>query len=145
MAVSAPWTPFTEPLGQTLRRNLAVAAGVGLGFALGKGNLRLFVPCSVLALWFTLGGHYVEILFLNGLRPLVPSGRVSQVALRLITWFVGGAILYLCISATARLLPVKVPNPSWWWRGGLLFIGIELIAHAVMAARRLPNFYDGRS
>jgi hypothetical protein len=31
-----------------------------------------------------------------------------------------------------------------WWLGGLVFIGIELVAHLVLRLRGRPNFYNGR-
>jgi hypothetical protein len=30
-----------------------------------------------------------------------------------------------------------------WWLGGVLFIGIELVAHLAMRLTGRPSFYDG--
>jgi hypothetical protein len=136
--------PFTEPLWRTLARNLAIAAAVGGAFALVRHDFKLLLPLAALALWFSLGGHCVEIAFLNGLRPRLPPGRLAQALARLLFWFGGGVLLYAAMAATARLLPVASPPLQPWWLGGLLFIGIELIAHAALALRGLPNFYNGR-
>jgi len=32
---------------------------------------------------------------------------------------------------------------SKWLYGGLLFIGLELVVHALMALRGVPNVYNG--
>jgi len=135
---------FEEPLGHTLARNLAIAAIVGAVFALRGRHLSLFFPITALALWPTLGGHYVELAFLNGLRPQIPSKRSPQALARLLFWYGGGLLLYLCMVASARVLSVKAPPLRLWWCGGFLFIAVELVAHAVLALRAQPNFYNGR-
>jgi hypothetical protein len=119
-----------------------VVAGTAL--ALRQGALRLLVPLSALALWFSLGGHCIEVAFLNGIRPRISGGRLTQAAARLGLWFVGGAIVYVLMATTARLLPLRPPSLASWWLGGLFFIGLELLVHATLALRGLPNFYSGR-
>jgi hypothetical protein len=99
---------------------------------------------TALALWFSLGGHYVELAFLNELRARLPRRRLTQALVRLLVWSGGGAVLYACMAGTARALPMETPPLRPWWFGGVLFIGVELTVHAVLAIRGLPNFYDGR-
>lgn len=139
---TADQPPFREPLIRTLARNLAIAAAVGGAFAVRERSIALWLPISVLALWFSLGGHYVELLFLHLIRPRIRVGT-ARFVWRLVVWFLGGAILYTCMAVTARALPVVPPQVRMWWFGGLLLIGIELIVHAVLAFRSLPNFYRG--
>ena len=135
---------FEEPLWRTLARNVALAAGVGVVFALQRHRLRLFLPIAALALWFSLGGHYVELAFSNGLRARIPQGRLTQVGLRLVVWFTGGVVLYVLMAASARALPLEAPPLRMWWYGGLLLIVVELAVHSLMAMRGKPNFYSGR-
>ena len=135
---------FEEPLWRTLTRNVALAAGVGVVFALQRHQLRLLLPIAALALWFSLGGHYVELAFLNGLRARVSKGRLTQVALRLLVWFAGGVVLYVLMAASAHVLPLKAPPLRMSWYGGLLLIGVELAVHGLLAMRGRPNFYNGR-
>jgi hypothetical protein len=137
------WTKFREPISRTLARNIAIGLFVGSALALWRRDAGLFVPWSVLALWFSLGGHYVEVLFLNGIRPRIARARLAQVSARLTVWFVGGAMLFVLMALTARLLPVRPPSFGSWWFGALGFIGIELLAHANLALHGLPNFYSG--
>ena len=144
MQTNSPWPKFSEPLRRTLTRNGAIAAGVGAGLAVVRHEPSLFLPFAVLALWPALGGHCVELAFLNGLRPRLPASRLAQTAARLLVWFVGGALLYLCMALTTRVLPVKALPVEYWWCGGLGFIGIELVAHTALAVRGCPSFYNGR-
>src|SRR5262249_18523958 len=133
-----------ERFHRTLTRNVAIAAVVAASIALLRHEPKAFLPIAVLALWPSLGGHYVELLFVNGLRDQIPPGRLTQALVRLLVWFVGGVLLYLCMVMTARALPLKPFPPGLWWCGGFLFIAIELAVHAILAVRGQANFYDGR-
>jgi hypothetical protein len=99
----------------------------------------------LLALWPSLGGHYVEIAFLDGVRPRLPRGRLVQVSTRLVWWIAGGALLAAAMIATAHALPRPAPRWQWslWWVGAPLCVGLELVAHSMLALRRCPNFYRG--
>jgi len=135
---------FAEPLRRTLVRNVSLAAGVGALLALQRHSLKSFLPVAALALWFSLGGHYVELAFLNSLRVRLSQGRLTQVALRLLVWFAGGVVLYVLMAASARVLPLEAPPLGMWWYGGVLLIGVELAVHGLLAVRGRPNFYSGR-
>jgi len=134
---------FEEPSRRTLARNVALAAGVGVVFALQRHSLRLVLPVAALALWFSLGGHYVELAFLKGLRARLSQGRLTQAALRLLVWFAGGVVLYVFMAASARVLLLEAPPLRMWWYGGVLLIGVELAVHGLLAMRGRPNFYSG--
>ena len=101
-----------EPLRRTLARNVALAAGVGVVIALQRHRLRLALPIAALALWFSLGGHYVELAFLNGLRARISEGRLIHVGLRLVVWFAGGGVLYVLMAASARVLRLEALERS---------------------------------
>ena len=100
----ATWRPFGEPLSATLKRTVGLALIVGVVVAGVRQKPGSFAPIVVLALWFTFGGHWVELLFLNGLRPRIPRSPVIQVIARLLTWFLGGTFLTLGMEATALLI-----------------------------------------
>ena len=145
------WQPYREPLRVTLARTGAIALGVGAVLAgVSGGGLRRWPAAALLALWPALGGHYLELWFLNWLRPRLPAGRAVQLAARVAVWFVGGALLALGMALTAMALPgfrpVRWLSPpaQIWWVGGLGFIAIELIAHLVLQLRGRPSFYNGR-
>jgi hypothetical protein len=139
------WQPYREPLGITLARTGALAAILGgVLTAFGGGGLRHWPIAFVLMLWPALGGHWVELFFLNGLRPRLPAARWVQSAARLVTWFAGGACLAVGMDLTALALNHAHPRQVAWWIGGVAFIGIELIVHFLLYLRRRHNFYNGR-
>jgi len=98
-----------------------------------------------MALWPSFRGHWVEIWFLNWLRPRLPIARAVQTAARVVVWFVGGSGLALGMGVTAMALTGRPPE-RWpaWWLGGLAFIGVELVAHVFLQLRGRPSFYNGR-
>lgn len=145
MSASTEWPRVEEPLGRVLRRTIGIALVVGAVFALRTHHPRTLLPMAVAALWPSLGGHYVELAFLNGLRPRLPSRRALQVAARLAVWLLAGVVFYLLMALTTRLLPLRGLPWRWCWVGGPAFIAVELLAHVGLALRGLPNFYDGRA
>jgi hypothetical protein len=146
--------PCREPLHQTLARTITIALVIGAVLARWPfgtaGWLTHWGIGTLLALWPSLGGHWVEVFFLNVLRPRLPAARIVQVAARLATWFIGGALLALAMKATAIALSAgagllaRLPAEQLAWIGGLCFIGIELVAHMALHLRGRGSFYDGR-
>ena len=112
------------------------------------GGLTRWPIATLLVLWPSFGGHWVDLWFLNWLRPRLPPARAVQLGARVAVWFVGGTGLALGMGLTAMLLAGFQParRPAWWLGGlgGLAFIGIELVAHLVLQLRGRPSFYDGR-
>jgi hypothetical protein len=143
METSSNPPAIAEPFWRLFARNLVIAAVVA-GAITVRHEFRAFLPVVALALWPAQGGHYVEMAFGNFVRPRISSGRFTQTVVRLLVWFVGGVLLYLCMCATSRVLPIRALPLRLWWFGGFLFIGLELAVHAYLALRRLPNFYNGR-
>jgi hypothetical protein len=121
-----------------------VIVGTVLAVA-SHGGLRRWPLITLLVLWPSFGGHWVELWHLNWLRPRLGVARFTQAAARLLVWFLGGSVLGLgvCLTATAlgALSPARWPR---WWLGGLAFIGVELIVHLVLQLREKPSFYNGR-
>ena len=143
MQSTVVWPRFLEPFGRTLARNAIIAVVVATVFALVQHRLSLIGPVALLALWFSLGGHYVEVIFLNGVRPRIPAVRTIQSLVRILIWICGGILLYWGMALTARVLPVRDASLAFWWSGGLILTAVELVAHAFLALRSLPNFYSG--
>src|SRR3954469_14402925 len=94
---STPWQPCREPLRTTLLRTVTIAVVIGAVLALPRGGVARWPAATLIALWPALGGHFVELFFLNLLRPRLPASRAVQIVARLIVWFVGGMILALCM------------------------------------------------
>jgi len=141
----AEWQPVREPLRATLTRTLGIALVGGALLSLRWGGLARWPAASVVMLWPALGGHFLELWFLNWLRPRLPRERGVQIAARVGLWFFAGAVFALAMWLTAGALTGQLPAARPVWSiGGLVFIGIELVAHLVLLLRGLPSFYDGR-
>ena len=138
--------PYREPLRTTLLRTVTIALVVGAVVANWRGGLAAWPRATLLMLWPAFGGHWVELWFLNWLRPRLSHSRAVQVVARLLVWFVGGVILAMGMHLTAMSLG-GFRSDRWpaWWVGGLAFIGIELVTHLVLQLRGLPSFYNGRN
>src|SRR5579884_2347751 len=138
------WQPFREPLRVTLTRTLSIAIIAGGIIAMRAGGLRMWPVISLLVLWPSVGGHWVDLLFLNGIRPHLPPRRPVQALARVALWFVAGIVLGIGVQLTASLLhaPMRL---AWltWGVAGALFVGVELVAHAGLHLRARPSFYDG--
>jgi hypothetical protein len=139
------WQPYREPLVATLVRTVAIAVVAGAALARRAGGFARWPAAALLVLWISLGGHFVELGFLNVIRPRLAVDRAVQVAVRLLVWFAGGAALFIAMRLTATVIGgLRAPRWPAWWIGGLAFIGIELVAHLVLSLTGRPNFYNGR-
>jgi hypothetical protein len=143
--MTSPWQPFREPLRITMLRTGVIAIVVGAVLARSWSGLARWPLATLLVLWPSFGGHWVEVRFLNGLSPRLSVARGVQVAARVGVWFVGGAGLAIGMGLTAMALAGFRPS-HWpaWWLGGLAFIGIERVAHLVLQLHGRPSFYNGR-
>jgi len=138
-------TPAPEPLRSTLARTVTIALVVGAVLARSSGGLARWPLATVMVLWPSFGGHWVELWFLDWLRPRLPGARAAQVGARVAVWYVGGTGLALGM-ALDRDGAGRAPAQRWpaWWLGGLGFIGVELVAHLALRLLGRPSFYDGR-
>jgi hypothetical protein len=99
---------------------------------------------ATLLLWPTLGGHFVDVLYLDAVQPKLPPGNGTRVAVRIAFWFVGGVLLYSGLQFTANVLTKFRPQWPTWWVGGAAFVAIELVAHLAPLLRGRPSFYNSR-
>jgi hypothetical protein len=143
--MTSQWQPFREPFRITILRNGMIAIVAGAVTARLWSGLWRWPLATLLVLWPSLGGHFVELWFLNWLRPRLSNARGVQVAARIAVWMVGGAGLAIGMALTAMTLaglrPARWPA---WWTGSLAFIGVELVAHLALQLRGRPSFYNGR-
>ena len=139
------WQPYDEPLRVTLVRTVGIAAVAGAVLASSsRGHVRWPVA-SALMLWPSFGGHWIELWFLNWLRPRLSAHRTTQIAARLAVWFIGGVGLALGMWLTAvAVIGARRPAGASWWLAGLAFIGIEIVAQLVLQLRGRPSFFNGR-
>lgn len=139
------WQPFREPLRRTLTRTVGLALVAGGVLASLRGGLARWPAASAVMLWPFLGGHWLELWFLNWLRPRLANRRAVHVAARIAVWFLGGGVLGVGMWLTAAALPgLRPPRSAAWWLAGLAFVGVELAAHVALQLRGRPSFVNGR-
>jgi hypothetical protein len=144
--MTATWRPYRERVWVTMARTFAIAIVLGAILAWRMhGGLARWAAATLLCLWPALGGHFVELFFLNWLRPRLTGPRPLHTAVRIGVWFVGGTLLGFGMYVTTLIL-YEYPTP--WSRllalAGVAFIAIELIAHLFLQLRGRPSFYNGR-
>ena len=143
-SLTNPADRAAEPLRVTLTRTVSIAVVAGAVVALSMGRLRRWPAISLLMLWPSVGGHWIDLLFLNGVRPLLPQSRTVQVMARIAVWFGGGVALGVCVRLTAWMLFNRWTLSGLTWAiAGAVFVAVELIAHAVLQLRGRPSFYNG--
>jgi hypothetical protein len=93
-----------------------------------------------LAFSFTYVGHWVEVGLLKIPGIEAPTGKF----IRVLGWFAGGL---WCYEVGRWLLLLYGRNtgelPSLLW-GGLFFVGLEFVVHALLQAGGKPNFFSGQ-
>jgi hypothetical protein len=142
--MTSQWQPYRESFRTTMWRTGIIAIAAGTVVTLLGGMRIQWLTATLLMLWPSFGGHWVEVWFLNWLRPRLPVARGVQVVARLGVWFVGGTGLAVGMSLTAMALEgFRLAHGPDWWIGGLAFTAIELAAHLVLQLCRRPNFYNG--
>ena len=98
-----------------------------------------FLDAFTLAFSFTYVGHLVEALLLKIPGIETPGGKI----VRVLGWFAGGLWCYV-LGRWALVLYGRDTRelPSLMW-GGLFFVGLEFVVHALLQASGKPNFYSG--
>ena len=137
------WQPYREPLRVTVMRTGLIAVVIAAGLSARRGGAARWPMTLIMALWISFGGHWVEIFFLNWLRPRIADARALQIAARVAVWFVGGAVLMQGVRLSVMALRVGAIRSPTWWIGGLAFIGIEMVVHLILQLRGQPSFYNG--
>ena len=154
----ARFQPYRESLLTTVARTGAIAIVVTTVICLVQfhhlpstsGQLYFCFGLLVFVSWITFGGHWVEIAYLNGIRPRIAHWPDSSLTvLRLCVWIVGGALLFAAglISRTLLLtgaLPPKSQAFGALLVGGPAFIVVEMVAHIFLMGRGRPSFWNRR-
>jgi hypothetical protein len=99
-----------------------------------------FLDAFTLAFSFTYVGHWVEVLLLKIPGIETSGGKI----VRVFGWFAGGLWCYV-LARWALVLYGRDTRelPSLLW-GGLFFVGLEFVLHALLQASGKPNFYSGQ-
>lgn len=98
-----------------------------------------FLDAFTLAFCFTYVGHLVEVLLLRIPGIETPGGKI----VRVFGWFAGGLWCYELARLALRLYGRNTGElPPLIW-GGVFFVGLEFVVHALLQASGKPNFYSG--
>lgn len=143
--VTAPdWPPVRERWTTTALRTGGLAVMVGIGAGWLRRDWTLVPLATLVALWFTLGGHFVELAFRNKARYLLSPHPAAQAVARLAWWFAGGVILLKAMVLSWTILSSRDPTIWPWWVGGVMFVFVELTVHTMLWATRQASFFNGR-
>jgi hypothetical protein len=129
---------------KALTRNTLLAVPLALLLAAvlpGQGAFGWqFLDAFTLAFSFTYVGHLVEALLLKIPGIETPGGKI----VRVLGWFAGGLWCYV-LARWALVLYGRDTRelPSLMW-GGVFFVGLEFVVHALLQASGKPNFYSGQ-
>src|SRR3954452_5069358 len=63
--MTSTWPQYREPFSATIRRTVGIALAVGGIVAWRFGRFDAWPVMAALVLWFSFGGHWVELWFLN--------------------------------------------------------------------------------
>jgi hypothetical protein len=91
-------------LARIARRTLGLAVAVGAVAALDQRRPSAIAPVTLLALWPSLGGHFIKLAFRNRVLPRLGAAGPVAFRARLGWLFAGGALLHACARATLRAL-----------------------------------------
>jgi hypothetical protein len=154
----AGFKPCRESLATTLARTCGIAVILASVICLlrlhhvptSSAQWRGWLAWVVFIGWISLGGHWVEVIYLNVLRPRLANWPAAAlVLLRLALWMIGGAILFTGAMVSLRLvmageLPGRSKVISAFLRGGPIFVAIELVVHVFMMLAGRPNCWNFR-
>ena len=139
------WQSHRESLSVTLARTMGIALVAGGVLAHWWGGLGRWPLATALMLWPSFGGHWLELWFLNWVRPRLADAQRVQLTVRLAVWFIGGIVLAFGMRLTAIAFTGRRSAPwATWWMAGFIFIGIELVAHVVLQLRGRPSLFNAR-
>ena len=158
MAEPARFARYREPLTTTLTRTGGIAVVVASIACIVQlhhlpatsAQWHLWLALLVFVSWISFGGHCVEIVYLNGIRPRIARWSDSLlIVARLCVWIVGGAVLFLgALISRNLMLFSELPPTSQIIRalliGGPAFIVVEMIAHLFLLRRGRPSFWNRR-
>jgi hypothetical protein len=134
---------FREPPRNTVLRTGSLALAIGLGVGLYLRRPAAVPVATIVALWFTLGGHFAEVLFRNRLAINLGASVPAYLLARVLYWFAAGSALFAGALATLAVLSDRPGHPWPWWIGGTGFVVAELAVHLVMRLRGEASVYNG--
>ncbi len=133
-----------EPLRVTLSRTLTIAVVVGVVASFATHNIRMGFAIGLGALWPSVGGHWIELLWLNLIRKRLKPKVPILVALRLIYWWAWGFVIIFPAFYTIHVIAPSLPPMPSPLLGGFGFLFVEMLLHGIFAMNHRPNAFDAR-
>jgi len=109
----------------------------------GKSKLILFEIIWSAVFCIVLGGHWLELVFINRIKFALPKNILLLYFIRIVYWFLCSIPLFLMANLITNLFSYKAGVPGHWWTFGFLYIGIQLLMHIIMHIRFKKSFYNG--
>ena len=124
---------------RALTRNTLLAVLVAVLVSLMLPSSYDFLDAFTIAFSFCYVGYLVEKVLLKVPGIETGGGRL----IRMLGWFAGGLWCYV-LARWALVAYGKNTSelPSLIW-GGLFFVGLQFVVHALLQATGKPNFYSG--
>jgi hypothetical protein len=139
----------TERFLQTITRTIFTTTIIAfiLTFAhvfpvVGMSKLFLFAAIWLMIFCIVFGGHWLELMFINYIKLLLPQNRILLYFARIIYWFLSAIPLFMLATWVGSLLINQGLRLGNWWAFGFFYIGIELLMHAIMHLRGKKSFYN---
>jgi hypothetical protein len=140
----------TEPFIQTVRRTIITTTIIAIilylaGIFPASEINKLTVFCIIWSIAFCIvfGGHWLELLFINHIKFILPKNILSLYFIRIVFWFLCSVPLFILANLVSNLLSHKTAHLGHWWTFGLLYICIQLLMYAIMHMRSKKSFYNG--
>jgi hypothetical protein len=106
-------------------------------------KLSLFEMIWSWGFCIVFGGHWLELLFINYLKFVLPKNILLLYFIRIAYWFLCSVPLFYIANLISNLFSHKTGQLGNWWTFGFFYIGIQLFVHAVMHIRSRKSFYNG--
>jgi len=109
----------------------------------GESKLTVFEIIWLIIFCIVFGGHWLELLFINHIKFALPKNILVLYLLRIVYWFLCSIPLFIAAGLINNLFSHKTGYLGHWWTFGFLYIGIQLLMHAIMHIRFKKSFYNG--
>ncbi|HTI04618.1 MAG TPA: hypothetical protein VL549_04840 [Gemmatimonadales bacterium] len=130
---------------KALTRNTLLALPLALlvyGVSPKHGEMKWdLLDAFTLAFSFTYVGHLVESALLR--LPGIETGAGKLI--RVLGWFAGGLWCYVLARWALHLMGRDTRDLPPLIMGGIFFVALEFVVHALLQASGKPNFFSGQS
>jgi hypothetical protein len=121
----------------------AILYGLHIFRHIEQSKLTQFEMIWLIVFCIVFGGHWLELLFINRIKFVLPKNIPLLYFIRIAYWFLCAIPLFLIANEIVSLFTHKTHLLGHWWIFGLFYICIQLFMHAIMQIRTKKSFYNG--